>query len=326
MKLSIIIPVFNGEKYIKKCLDSIVKNIIENCEVIIVNDGSTDNTKKILLEYQRKYNFIKVYNNKNQGVSISRNYGIDISIGEYIMFVDADDFLSLDWNLKVSKALDTKDDFIFFNSQENINLSSKIDLISYMFNKEKNTYLSTPWSKLYKSSIIKKNNIKFEEQLINGEDFIFNLKYFKNINDFKILKNNIYIYRITPNSLTKNFNEKIFDSDKLFIKLLNDEVKSIYQLNPKFIIESEKYNGLYLILNRIFSNNKLEQSVKYSEKIDRNYYNKSGNNLLKLNLSKIQKILINCFHKKKYLVIYMYFKLALLKRTLKNNKEKLIKI
>ena len=86
--LSIIIPVYNGEKYIKRCLDSIFTQSFENYEVIIVNDGSTDNTKNILDEL--KNDKLKIYNNENHGVSYSRNFGIEHSIGEYIMFVDVE--------------------------------------------------------------------------------------------------------------------------------------------------------------------------------------------------------------------------------------------
>lgn len=92
-KVSIIVPTYNGEKYIKKCVESIMNQTYSNIEIIIVNDGSTDSTKKIIEELKRKDNRIKLYSNKNKGVSFSRNFGIDKSTGEYIFFVDSDDHI-----------------------------------------------------------------------------------------------------------------------------------------------------------------------------------------------------------------------------------------
>lgn len=326
MELSIIIPVFNGEKYIKNCLDSILTDISDNQEVIVVNDGSTDNTKQILLDYKKKHGNISIYNNENHGVSYSRNYGIDVAKGEYIMFVDADDILSLGWNKKVNIAIKEKKDFIFFNMHEDLNNISKIELISYMFDKKKNIYLSTPWSKLFKLKIIKDNRIKFEKKLINGEDFIFNLQYFKCMNTFKVIKDNVYIYRLsTSNSLTKNFNINILNSDILFSKLLEKEIQMIPEFDSNNIVENEKYNGLYLILNRIMTNNTFGNSKKYLELIDRNYYNIKLNDVKQMGLKKFQIIIINCFLKKKYFTINLFFKILKMRKKL-NKKEILIEI
>lgn len=326
MELSIIIPVFNGEKYIKNCLDSILTDISDNQEVIVVNDGSTDNTQQILLDYKKKHGNISIYNNENHGVSYSRNYGIDVAKGEYIMFVDADDILSLGWNKKVNLAIKEKKDFIFFNMHEDLNNISKIELISYMFDKKKNIYLSTPWSKLFKLKIIKDNRIKFEKKLINGEDFIFNLQYFKCMNTFKVIKDNVYIYRLsTSNSLTKNFNINILNSDILFSKLLEKEIQMIPEFDSNNIVENEKYNGLYLILNRIMTNNTFGNSKKYLELIDRNYYNIKLNDVKQMGLKKFQIIIINCFLKKKYFTINLFFKILKMRKKL-NKKEILIEI
>lgn len=94
MKLSVIIPVYNVEKYIVECLDSVVKQSVDNVEVICVNDGSTDNSLEVLQEYEKKYNFIYVYSKKNGGLSSARNYGIEKATGDYIFFLDSDDLLA----------------------------------------------------------------------------------------------------------------------------------------------------------------------------------------------------------------------------------------
>lgn len=94
MKLSVIIPVYNVEKYIEECLDSVVKQSVDNVEVICVNDGSTDNSLKVLQEYEKKYNYIYVYSKENGGLSSARNYGIEKATGDYIFFLDSDDMLA----------------------------------------------------------------------------------------------------------------------------------------------------------------------------------------------------------------------------------------
>lgn len=325
MKLSIIVPVFNGEKYIGDCMKSLTEETCSYCEIIIVNDGSTDSTKEILLTYEKKFNNIKVFNNENSGASYSRNFGISVATGEYIMFVDADDLLSKGWSEKLLPLLNEKYDFIFFNSNINLINISKDKLISSLFNRN-NMYLSTPWSKLYKTEILKKNKILFERDLINGEDFIFNLQFLKKIASWKIIKENVYYYRVTPKSLTKNFNPKILKSDLLFCELLKKELKGISTLDYKLIIDYEKFNGLYLILKRIFSNNNLCNSINYVKLIDRKYYNIEYSNLKKIELTKLQKIVIILFKKNNNYLIFLIFKIINIKNKFESKKDILIKI
>lgn len=97
MVVSIIIPAYNSEKFIRRCLDSVVNQIYKNIEIIVVDDASTDNTEKIIKEYAEKDNRIRpFYSSENKGVSFSRNIGLKASTGEYIMFVDSDDELTKD--------------------------------------------------------------------------------------------------------------------------------------------------------------------------------------------------------------------------------------
>ena len=108
-KFSIIIPVYNTEKYLEKCLDSIINQSYQNMEIIVVNDGSTDNSKDILFTYQNKYpKLINVYEKINGGLSDARNYGVSKASGDYLLFVDSDDYIESDLLLNISKNI--KDD------------------------------------------------------------------------------------------------------------------------------------------------------------------------------------------------------------------------
>ena len=94
VKFSVIIPVYNSEKYLKECLDSLVNQTFKDFEIICINDGSTDNSKKLLEEYANKDDRINVYSQENQGVGAARNYGMTLAKGKYINFLDSDDILS----------------------------------------------------------------------------------------------------------------------------------------------------------------------------------------------------------------------------------------
>ena len=136
MKLSIIIPVYNAEKYLDKCMKSIFDNIENSFEVILINDGSKDNSLKIIKELMKKYKNIELIDNSNNGVSYSRNLGIKKAKGNYIMFVDADDELKKNWFDRINSYMTENYDIVYF-SKYNLK-SNKNDLLKYIvgYNKE----------------------------------------------------------------------------------------------------------------------------------------------------------------------------------------------
>lgn len=112
-KISIIVPVYNTEKYLKKCLDSLINQTFKDIEIVIINDGSTDNSEKIIKEYEQKYSDkIKSYKKENGGLSSARNYGISKANGEYIAFVDSDDYVDLEVFDKLKEEINKKIDLI----------------------------------------------------------------------------------------------------------------------------------------------------------------------------------------------------------------------
>ncbi|MBP3707033.1 MAG: glycosyltransferase family 2 protein [Clostridia bacterium] len=110
--VSIIIPAYNAEKYLQRCLESVVNQTYKNIEIIIVNDGSTDNTESIIIRYQKKYKSIKYFKKENNGVSDARNYGIAQASGEYFCFVDADDYVSESLISDLERYMDAEHDLI----------------------------------------------------------------------------------------------------------------------------------------------------------------------------------------------------------------------
>ena len=181
-KISLIVPVYNTSKYLNKCLDSLVSQSLKDIEIIIINDGSTDNSEKIIHAYKDKR--IKYISKKNEGIGKTRNLGISKATGEYVAFVDSDDFLDRDFCFKMyEKATKDKLDIVMcdyyekkvklkkitFIDFENTNLKSTPELI--------NNINLGPCNKIYKNSLLKENKILFEENL-KYEDAPFVIKAF----------------------------------------------------------------------------------------------------------------------------------------------------
>ena len=300
VKVSVIIPVYNVEKYLKRCLDSIVNQTLKDIEIIIVNDGSTDNSKKICEKYLNNDKRIRLINQANKGVSVARNNGIVNSNGEYIIFIDADDYCEnnmFEELLKLAcfnknslvvcgyyKVFKNNKICVLSNESETINKNKIYEKI--LTTEEVGGYL---WNKIFKASIIKDNNIKFNTKVNYCEDILFVNEYVKKIKDIKYIVIPLYYYRMRKNSATNNFisekNIGILDAysllcnlycDKEFIKKIKYEyLKSYYKL--KNVIPSDYILRDDIIQNqsRIIKENNLslkELILFYIIKYFRNIY------------------------------------------------------
>lgn len=208
VRLSIIIPAYNAEIYIERCLQSIIKDFQEkDCEVILINDGSTDHTEEIARRFSEKYRAITYYNQENAGVSEARNHGLRRALGEYILFVDADDIL-LDGGLKTILASLTSDsDIIVFNYMEideQGRVKSKINIAKDAICLEQlnllflsGHYLNACWAKAFKKSIIESEKLQFNKTLKIGEDLAFVADYMEKVTSYLAVKEYVYGYRQT---------------------------------------------------------------------------------------------------------------------------------
>lgn len=165
-KISIIVPVYNTSKYLKKCFDSILLQKYKNIELIIINDGSTDKSLSIIKEYEKKDNRIIVIDKKNSGQADCRNIGIEIATGDYLMFVDSDDYLEIDaFETLVNHINKNKCDILCFDYYSVIDdkKNHEISMNNYIDDIKRNYYLSNPcpWNKIFKTKILKDNNFKF---------------------------------------------------------------------------------------------------------------------------------------------------------------------
>lgn len=235
--ISIIIPIYNVGRYMNECLDSIVNQTHQNIEIICINDGSTDNSKTILNQYAQRDKRIRVMDQANQGVSAARNNGIELSIGRYIMFVDADDWIDREtcemtyalaeenhadiviWpyikeyaRSSVPKPIFDQDMIIFENKDVREFLHRRIcGLLGKELKKpEMLNALSPAWGKIYRQNVIKDFNVRFESNdLIGMEDGLFNFIVFNHIKKAIYINRCYYHYRKTnQTSITKTYNPR----------------------------------------------------------------------------------------------------------------------
>ena len=232
-KVSIIVPVYNVELYIEKCLESLVNQTLEEIEIIIVNDGSKDNSKKIINKYIEKYpNKIVYLEKENGGLSDARNYGIQYATGEYIAFLDSDDYVKTDTYEKMyNKAKNDNADLVecdFYWSYKNKNKED----IGFRYTNDKKEMIEkirvVAWNKLIKKEIIVDNNLKFPKGL-RYEDVEFTYKLILYINKVSFIEEPMIYYVQRDNSISK---------------VQNDRTKEIFSVLEN-VIDYYKSNGFY---------------------------------------------------------------------------------
>ena len=227
-KVSIIIPVYNVEKYIRECMYSTVNQTLKDIEIICIDDGSPDNSGTIIDEYASKDSRVRVVHQKNSGVSATRNKGIELAKGEYIKFIDSDDVLDLTaCEVCYNKAKSENADIVVHDSTNKIYNEGQFSLIPLQEFPD-----GVVWSSLYRTSFIKENNIRFNESTSYGEDQAFNLLCNPKASKIVCISNHFYIYR------TSNDNSLCHDS-----KI--DKHSKSHATNVNYVYNNWKNNGYF---------------------------------------------------------------------------------
>lgn len=223
MKYSIILPIYNVEKYLSPCIESILAQTCKDYEIILVDDGSKDSSGKICDEYASKYEFIKVIHKPNGGLSDARNVGLKAAAGEYIFFIDSDDYL-LDNKVleRFEKMTVSNPDVVSFGSikwfesdgsvsiyANNLSVSTESNRVSdiYLELIDRDAYSNSAWSKIIKRSILVDNNIEFEKGLL-GEDNDWFYKVVSHVQTLELINEPLYGYRQRAGSITKTSTNK----------------------------------------------------------------------------------------------------------------------
>lgn len=231
-KISIVVPIYNAEKTLERCVSSLINQTYENIEIILVNDGSKDNSLDLCKKFEAQDSRIVVIDKPNGGVSSARNAGLDIATGEFVMFCDSDDWAAEDWCKELFDAYKPNGLVMcgFFTEGQNSPLpyETKASQNCERYCRSDFSRLTlygfkAPWSKIYSREIIEANHLRFDERLNNGEDYLFNLKYLKEISGDIIFLNKCtyhYCWPVEGNlSITVN-PEKIYH-DLLLFKEVN---------------------------------------------------------------------------------------------------------
>lgn len=261
-KISVVVPIYNAEQYLEQCVDSIIHQSLKDIEIILVNDGSTDGSRLICEHYLLKDNRVRLIEQNNQGQSNARNQGIKYASGEWFIGVDADDWCDFDYLETLLRAAESEVDIdvVVANCKRITNNSNNIENIEYRtaFDKEilsskkediikmqANTLaarvnacalpvnfkalrsIATPWDKIYRMDIIKKNNLKYQTGLGSREDIIFALNFFHFVKKIKYIHNYGYNYRVVPDSASHGFRHDILQGDQNALKEMHKYIDRI---------------------------------------------------------------------------------------------------
>lgn len=292
-KVSIIIPVYNVEEYLDKCVQSAINQSLKDIEIILVDDESPDNCPQLCDEYAKKDSRIRVVHKKNGGLGFARNSGLEIATGEYVTFLDSDDFVELDTyeNLYQIVSKDNADAIYykldrFYNDKDTIVVTHKeknnvfyenqikdlmLDVIaSDLSEKAEHKVNCSSCTGVYKLSIIKQNNVSFhsERELIS-EDLVFNLDFLKHSKQIVFNETEYYHYRLNSKSLTNTIRLDRIDKN---LELFNFIIEHLADWGLDKSKGEERASRMFIGYSRSFMNPILKSSIPLKDKI--NWLNK----------------------------------------------------
>lgn len=324
--VSIIVPIYNVEKYLKKCIDSLLKQSYSNIEILLIDDGSTDNSGKISDEYL-SYDNVRVYHKANGGLSDARNYGIEHSKGDFLVFVDSDDYVSEDYILKMLNNIQENDvDIVacsYYDVSEEGKILKKVQVTDRILNEKDfwdDMYItgdatpvySVAWNKLYKKRIFE--NLRYRKEILNeDDDIIYDVMHNKKM---FIISNPLYYYRQRQGSImdqmrkTRNAFNISFNIGRIeldYRKLENFKRNKQFEYIPYVLLEIA-----IIITNGLAAANSNEDR--------RLCYNQL--NELKIQEKQVKKMGVK-IPSKLYLKLYLYLKLPLLSAFFKRLKMRL---
>jgi len=284
VKVSIIVPVYNVEKYLEKCLNSLVNQTLKEIEIIIVNDGSTDSSELIIKKFIEKYpEKIKYYVKENGGLSDARNYGLQYVTGEYVAFLDSDDYVKLDLYEKMyTQAIQDNSDFVECDFIWEYKNKEKIDTGVIYINKKEMFVLArvVAWNKLIKTNLIKDNNLQFPKGL-RYEDVEFFYKLLPYIKKFSFVKEPLIYYVQRNNSIVNTQNART----KEILEVLDNVINYYKEKN----IFEEYYNEIEYNYARYLLCSSFLRMIKIKDKKIRNELLSDSWNKLNENFPKWKK-------------------------------------
>ncbi len=276
--VSIIVPVYNVENYLERCLNSIVAQTYKNMEIILVNDGSKDNSKEICKKFQKSDNRIKYIEQENQGLSAARNNGLNASKGKYVIFIDSDDFVNINFVKELYMALiNTNSDIAICNYKKVFD--STVDMYKkdngliqsftgknkfYNLYNDKSTITTVAWNKIYKREIFK--NTKYPVGKVHEDEFVI-YDVLNNAKKITYTSCEYYYYFQRENSITAKYNKKRLD----ILEAFDNRLKVFSNTNEKMLYSYTLYNYFYQL---VYQYNMMNKYFENEGKIRGDIYNK----------------------------------------------------
>lgn len=310
--ISVIIPIYNSEKYLSRCIDSILMQTYKDIEILLVDDGSTDNTKEICIDYSNKDSRVKYLHKDNSGVSATRNYGIEHASGEWIIFIDSDDYFS-DANvfnrlmevvnknpnvmpifnfisLKDNNVTEKQNEFVIGNPDVEDIMANCIAGVNHSTNL---TYMfRAVWCKMFNKKIVDEHNIRFDEKMYMGEDAVFLIEYVQYIESIEDIHTYGLIYRIHDDSSSRKYKTDLLSQAKLELTHF-DNILSNY--NSK-LLTTARAEYIWIIYKQLFTN-EVRGNRKHIE----------GKKWLEFNKEHLkEKVDYSLMSKSNHILIYIY--------------------
>lgn len=250
-KVSIIVPVYNVEKYLDRCMESLLNQTLKEIEIILVDDGSPDNCPQMCDDYAKKDSRVKVVHKANAGLGYARNSGLDVATGEYVAFVDSDDYVELDMyeqlyeaslNYQVQMVLcgfnrDNKgyrSKGLVANMPSSMKvIDAKTDYITNLIGQMPNQYYSmyygyAVWNILFSNKIINEYNIRFNsERIYLSEDILFQIEYAARVKEVLLYPVELYNYCLNPGTLTTKYDKTRYDKAVVLYNELKREIEKL---------------------------------------------------------------------------------------------------
>lgn len=289
IKLSIVVPIYNAEEFLPTFMNSVVEQINDNVELILVDDGSTDDSLKIIQRYKKEHPNIFVKTIKNQGSGVARNNGIEMARGEYIYFADADDIIYDSAVKDIISEIEGNYDFIVFSYTQSLRdgskmekqIMSRITLDGEVVRKSyyKYMYLSdhylqgAPWNKIFKRELLIENNVRFPS-LRRGQDVAFVISYTSYVKTIQLSPKIIYHYYLnTPKDESLKFPKDYFDIRKSLFNIFDYHLKSWDSSSEYIVLQDFNFiislsTALMLIYTENWEMNKYERDLFIKEIIE----------------------------------------------------------
>ncbi len=292
MKISVIVPIYNTEKYLSKCIESLINQDHDNLEIILVNDGSKDNSQKICEEYAEKDSRIVLINKENGGLSSARNHGLKLATGDYVAFVDSDDWIELDmYSSMLKHIIETNAELCFCAYfKDNVNnsivcgLSENKETLDFHSIREnviprmiapynlgsKERILPMVWRVLYNRKFLESNNLYFSTDMPYAEDDIFIIDALFNCSNISLLNKPFYHYVFREGSAVNKYRPKYRKEKNLYFNNLIEILKTYSSVDSDFVIKYKRnLNNQFICINEgdIINECHTDNKKKISDKL-----------------------------------------------------------